>query len=241
METVSGVGAAGAGVAAAVVVMAAGAAARLATEKLKGPPATLVETFCTTTVAGMGVLVRTQVMRAACLTLEAGTVSTLPLKLPKLAGLPVKLELASVQDAAVAVKRAFTFSVITTSAFAADDWIAVGVVGVAVLATVVEMAAGADAKLLDVNVNGPPTELTVVFCSATVGNFGTLVNVQRILAKVRKFTTGIVMTLPASVPKLAGFPDVAAFVSIQLPVETLKLVFAASVIVTAVVMLVTET
>ena len=41
-----------------------------------------------------------------------GTVSTLPVRLPKLAGLPVNPEFASVQDAAVAVKLALAASVI---------------------------------------------------------------------------------------------------------------------------------
>lgn len=109
--TVSTVGAAGAGVPAVAVVMAAGAADKLATEKLNGPPATLVVVFRMATVAGTAVLVMMQVICAAGKTLAADTESTAPAKLPKLAGFPVKPEFASVQVADVAVKLAVTVSV----------------------------------------------------------------------------------------------------------------------------------
>ena len=109
--TVSAVGAAGAGVPAVVVVIVAGAADKLATEKLNGPPATLVVVFRMETVAGFAVLVMVQVIWAAGKTLAAGTVSTALAKLPKLAGFPVKPELASVHMADVAVKLGVTVSV----------------------------------------------------------------------------------------------------------------------------------
>ena len=96
-------GAGGAGVAVAVVVIAAGAEARFETEKLKGPPLVFDVVFRTATVAGTAVLVMVHAIWAAGRTLAAGTVSTEPAKLPKLAGLPVKLALASVQMADVAV------------------------------------------------------------------------------------------------------------------------------------------
>jgi hypothetical protein len=111
VETVSTVGAAGAGVPAVVVVMAAGAADKFATEKLNGPPATFVVVFRTETVAGFAVLVMVQVIWAAGKTLAAGTVSTAPARPPKLAGLPVKPEFASVHVADVAVKLDVTVSV----------------------------------------------------------------------------------------------------------------------------------
>lgn len=60
-----------------------------------------------------------QLICAAGKTLAAGTVNTLPARLPKLAGLPVKLEFTSVQLADVAVKLAFAASVICTCVFAA--------------------------------------------------------------------------------------------------------------------------
>ena len=97
---------------ATVVLIAAGAAAKLDTEKLKGPPATLDVVLRMATVAGRAVLVMVQLICAAGNTLAAGTVSTLPAKLPKLAGLPVKAALASLHVAEVAVKLAFAASVI---------------------------------------------------------------------------------------------------------------------------------
>jgi len=108
------VGEAGVGVATAVVVMAAGAAARFDTEKLNGPPNAPVVVFWIATVADLAVLVMAQVIWAAGKTLAAGTVSTVPERLPKLAGFPVKLALASVQVAEVALKLALAASVICT-------------------------------------------------------------------------------------------------------------------------------
>lgn len=110
----------------------------------------------------------------------------------------------------------------------------------AVLATVVVMFAGVVARLVDVKANGPPNAPTVVFCNVNVGGFGAFVNVHTMRANVTRLATGTVMTLPDSVPKLAGFPDVAELVSVQVPLATLKLLLAASVSVTGVAMLVTE-
>lgn len=97
------VGATGVGVATDAVVMPAGAEAKLATEKVKGPPGPPVVVFCTFTVAGNAVLVMMQLICAAGRTLAAGTVRMLPARLPKFAGFPVKLALASEQEADVAV------------------------------------------------------------------------------------------------------------------------------------------
>jgi hypothetical protein len=116
----------------------------------------------------------------------------------------------------------------------------VGLAGVAELAAVVVMAAGVAARLVTENVKGPPKALTVVFCSASVGGLGAFVKVQTILAKGTRFAVGMVMTLPAKLPKLAGFPEVAELVSVQVPLDKLKLVLAASVNVTGVVMFVTD-
>ena len=118
--------------------------------------------------------------------------------------------------------------------------IAVGTAGVAVLAATVLMLPGVDAKFVDVNVNGPPKEPDVVFCSANVGFFGALVKVQTIFANGFRLAAGTVMTLPASVPKLAGLPVVPEFVSVQLPLDSVKLLLAASVSVTGLRMVVTE-
>ena len=110
--TASAVGDAGAGVATVAVVMAAGAALRLATEKVNGPPAAPVVVLRTATVAGFAVLVITQLIWAAGNTLAAGTVRTLAARLPKVAGFPVKTALASLHVAEVALKLAFAPSVI---------------------------------------------------------------------------------------------------------------------------------
>lgn len=116
----------------------------------------------------------------------------------------------------------------------------VGTAGVAVLATVVVILAGADARFVTVNVKGPPNAPEVIFCKANVAGLGVLVKVHRIFAKGFRLVAGTVITLPASVPKLAGFPVVMALVSVQVPVDTLKLLLAASVNVTGLRMLVTE-
>lgn len=104
----------------------------------------------------------------------------------------------------------------------------------AVFAAIVVMAAGPEAKLVAEKANGPPNEPTVVFCSVNVAGLGVLVKVQTIVANGFKLAVGMVMTLPASVPKLAGLPVVPELVSVQLPLAMLKLLLAASVNVTAV-------
>lgn len=109
----------------------------------------------------------------------------------------------------------------------------------AVAAAPVVMFAGFAARLVAVNVNGPPKEPVVIFCNVRVAGLGALVKVQTIFAKSFKFVAGTVMTLPAKVPKLAGFPVVPELVSVQAPVDRLKLVLAASVNVTGLALLVT--
>lgn len=48
------------------------------------------------------------------------------------------------------------------------------------LAAVVVMAVGFDAKLVAAKVNGPPMAAVVIFCRLTVAVFGVLVNVHAI-------------------------------------------------------------
>lgn len=88
-------------------------------------------------------------------------------------------------------------------------------------------------------VKGPPKEPIVVFWTEIVAGFGALVNVQTILANGFRFKNGTVITLPASEPKLAGLSVTAEFVSVQVPVEILKLTLAASVNVTGLTVVVT--
>lgn len=116
---------------------------------------------------------------------------------------------------------------------------AVGDAGVAVPVATVVILPGFEAMLVAVKVNGPPKEPVVIFCNASVGGLGALVKVQTILAKSFRLMAGTVMVLPASVPKLAGLPVVPELVSVQMPLDRLKLVLAASVNVTGLATLVT--
>ena len=125
-------------------------------------------------------MVMVQVIFAAATTLAAGMVTTFPASVPKLAGLPVTAALASVQLAAEAAKFVAAVSVIVTAVLKAVTLIAVGKAGVAVLVDVVVIAAGADARLVTANVNGPPMAPDVIFCTATVAVFGVFVKVQAI-------------------------------------------------------------
>ena len=168
-------GAGGAGVAVAVVVIAAGADARFATEKLNGPPLVFDVVLRMATVAGFAVLVNVQMIWAAGRTFAAATVSTFAARLPKLAGLPVKLEFASLHVADVALKLVLTPSVTCICALAAVTCTGTGATGAAVLDAVVEILEIAEARFVAVNVKGPPNPPTVVFCNAKVGGFGALV------------------------------------------------------------------
>lgn len=104
-------------------------------------------------------------------------------------------------------------------------------------AAVVVMLGNTPAKFVAVNVNGPPKDPAVIFCKASVGGFGALVKVQTIFENSFRFTAGTVMVLPANAPKLAGLPVVPAFVSVQAPLDKVKLVLAASVKVTGLALL----
>lgn len=109
----------------------------------------------------------------------------------------------------------------------------------AVAAATVVMFVGLDAKFVAMNVNGPPKEPVVIFCKANVAGLGALVKVQMIFEKSFRLVAGTVITLPTKVPKLAGFPVVPEFVSVQAPLESVKLALTASVKVTGLALLVT--
>ena len=145
------------------VVMLAGAALRLVTAKLNGPPSPPVVIFCTATVADFAVLVKTQVICAACTILAAAIVSTLPDKVPKLAGLPVVPALASLHVAAVAVKLPFAASVICTAVLLAVVAMLDGNAGVGVATAAVVIALGAAARLVAVKLNVPTAQPDVIF------------------------------------------------------------------------------
>lgn len=132
------------------------------------------------TLVVLTALVIEQLIFAAASTLTAGMVNTLPASEPKLAGLPVVAELASVQVAAVAVKLAAGVSVIVTAVLNVVTLMVGGEEGVATPAPVVVMETGLEAKFVAVNVNGPPMAAVVIFCSDTVAVLGVFVNVHAI-------------------------------------------------------------
>lgn len=163
------------------VVMGAGAKVRLVATNVNGPPAAPMVIFLTATVAAVAVftvLVRVQRICAAATTFAAGMVTTLPAKVPKLAGFPVTAEFASVQLTDVAVNFVPGFSVIVTAVFNVVTLIAVGDAGVAVFTAEVVIDAGAEARFVAVYVKAPPIAPTVTFCRATVAAFAVLVNVH---------------------------------------------------------------
>lgn len=90
-----------------VVVTAAGAPVPVAcrrnwSEAASRPEA--VKAFCRLIVGALPVFVKMQLICAAGTTLAAGTVSTLPARVPKLAGFPVTAALASLHVAEVVLK-----------------------------------------------------------------------------------------------------------------------------------------
>ena len=99
------------------------------------------------------------------------------------------------------------------------------------------IAAGTEVKLVALKVKGPPAAPVVVFWMATVAVpavFTVLVKMQLIWAAAKTLAAGMVSTLPASVPKLAGFPVMAELASVQVAEVAEKLAAGVSVIVTAV-------
>lgn len=100
---------------------------------------------------------------APCKTLAAGTVKMFPVRLPKLAGLPVVPEFESLHVADVGVKVPFAASVICTAVFKAVVDMFAGRAGVGVATAVVEMEAGAAAKLVAVKLKVPVGQPVVIF------------------------------------------------------------------------------
>ena len=111
-------------------------------------------------MVGRLTFVKTQVKSAPAFTLSAGIVSTLPDNVAKaLPVLPVMALLASVQVAVLIKKPAAGVSVKVTAVPIVLTLIAVGVVGVAVLATVVVMLLGVLARFVWSKLNGPPAQI----------------------------------------------------------------------------------
>ena len=189
-------------------------------------------------MAALAVLVKVQVICALARTLVAGMVSIVPTKTPKLpAGLPEAAALPSRQLAEVMVKLEATVSVMLTAVPLVVARMGVVGAGAGVPAVMVVMAAGVDARLVDVNVNGPPAEPSVIFWTATVAATAVLtvlVSVQEIFAAATTLAAGMVITLPTRVPKLAGLPVTAELVSVHVAALAVKFVAGVSVIVTAV-------
>lgn len=200
------------------VVIAAGVVARLVTAKVNGPPMPPVVIFCTATVAGFAALVKMQLTWDPGTTLVAGIVSTLPLNVPKLPGLPVFAALLSLQVAVVGVKLPLAVSVIRTAVFEVVTVMAVGAAGVAVATAAVVMAGGTADRLVAVKLNVPAAKPVVIFWMATVGIIAALVKVQVIWAAGKTLAAGMVSKRPLSVPKLAGFPVTPELASVQVAV-----------------------
>ena len=182
-------------------------------------------------------MVKTQFSCALGFTLMAGIVRTVPTSVPiAVAGFPDAAAFASKQLAVVMVKLVATVSVIVTALPVVVTKMGGAVVGDGVPAEEVVIAGGVVAKFVDVKVKGPPAEPVVVFCTATVAaaTFTELVKVQVIWAAATTLAAGMVSTLLASVPKLAGFPVTAALASVQLAALAVKFVAGVSVMVTAV-------
>jgi hypothetical protein len=175
-------------------------------------------------------LVNVQLICAAGKTLAAGTAINNPVNVPKLLGLPVTTEFASVQLAPAIVKNGLLLSETCTIELSVLTAIAGGAVGAAEPIIVVVIAAGAEAKFETEKLNGPPSPPVVIFCTATLAGFATLVIVQAICAVGNTLAAGTVKTLPARLPKLAGLPVKLEFPSVHVAEAALKLALAASVI-----------
>jgi hypothetical protein len=157
-----------------------------------------------------------------------------PVSVPKLLGLPVTAELASVQLAPAIVKKELLLSETCTMEFKVLTLIAVGAAGAAEPMVEVVIAAGADARFETAKLNGPPSPPVVIFWTATVAGFAALVIVQLICAAGLTFAAGTVSTLPARLPKLAGLPVKLEFASEHVADAALKLELAVSDICTGV-------
>ena len=87
----------------------------------------------------------------------------LPASVPKVPMLPVVALFASLQVADTKPKPVIGISVIVTFSFSELTLMATGETGTSVSAAVVVTESGVDAKLVCVNVNGPPKPPIVVF------------------------------------------------------------------------------
>ena len=238
-------GTTGAAVPAVVVEIFGIVPARLVPVKLNGPPGNSVVIFCTATkgMAGLTILVKVQVICALERMLVAGMVSTLPARVPNVpAGFPDAPALPSEQLADEMVKFVATVSVMVTAVPLVVARIGVVTAGAAVPALEVVMLAGAEARFVAVKVKGPPADPRVIFCTATVAAVAVLtvlVMVHVIFAAAFTLAAGTVSTLPASAPKLAGFPVIAELASTQVADVAVKFAAGVSVIVTAVLKAVT--
>jgi len=104
-----------------------------------------------------------QVICAAGKTLAAGIESSCPISVPNVAGLPVTAEFASVQLAPVRVKYELAPSDIWVVEFNVLTLMAVGAAGAGVPATVVVIAAGAEARFETEKLKAPPGAPVVIF------------------------------------------------------------------------------
>ena len=156
---------------------------------------TVLDDYATVMAGVSFALLNTQVKSAPATTLMAGMVRTLATRVPMLPELPVTALLASVHEAEVIMKVAATLSVRVTAMPDVVTLMATGAAGVAVFAATVVMPAGALARLVCVNVKGPPTPPVVIFCTLTVGIFR-LVNVHSTL-----FVAAVAAALSDTVPE----------------------------------------
>lgn len=111
----------------------------------------------------MAALENVHVIWAAGTIFTAAMVKTPALNVPKLAGLPVMEALASEHVAELSVNSPFAASVIWTCVLVAETGMAIGAAGVAVLAALVEIAAGTAERFVALKLNGPPNDPVVIF------------------------------------------------------------------------------
>jgi hypothetical protein len=190
-------------------------------------------------VGAFPALVNVHLICAAGRILAAGMAINKPVSVPKLPGLPVTAEFASLQLAPAIVKNALLLSETCTMEFKVLTAMAEGAAGAAEPIVDVVMAAGVAARFDTAKLNGPPSPPVVIFCTATVAGFAMLVSVQLICAAGKTFAAGTVKTFPARLPKLAGLPVKLEFASEHVADAALKLALAASVICTCVFAVVT--
>ena len=158
------VGATGAAVLTAVVVIPAGAAERFVAVKVNGPPNEPVVIFWIATVGIFAALLKVQVNLADGFRLATGIVSTLPDRVPNApAGLPEVAKLVSRHEADESVKLALAASVIVTTVVVVVTVMGAGATGAAVPAVVVVILLIVPVRLVAVKLNGPVAAPVVIF------------------------------------------------------------------------------